>query len=433
MKLETLLKIINGNLVQGEKIRKIKNIKIDSRKVKKGDLYIALKGKKNNGHDYIASVLKKKPSFIVVCEDVEIKTKIPIIKVADTYETLVALASYMRKKHNIPLIAVTGSVGKTTTKDLIAHILDSRFEVLKSEKNYNNHIGLPLTLFNLKPNHDICVVELGMNHLNEISKLSKTCRPDVAVITNIGTAHIGNLGSKKNILKAKLEILDGMNGGVLVVNGCDKYLKKVKYDNLIKTNEHLKPFNIDIQDKVSFDLVINDIKYHFSYNSTNISLITNFLLAIEVALIFNIDMETIQEKIKTYKLPKERMQVIYHKQNKIIDDCYNASFETVKASIRALAHEEKQKVIILGDMLELGKYSHKLHKKIEQELKTLKNVTVYLVGKDVKCIKHKKAVYFDNNQELLDYLDKHPIENSVVLVKGSRGMQLEQIVKYLTI
>lgn len=433
MKLDTLLEIIDGKILQGEKIKKIKKIRIDSRKVKKGDLFIALNGENNDGHDYILDVLKRKPSAVIVCENIDIKTNIPIIKVLDTYDTLIKLASYIRDSYNIPLIAVTGSVGKTTTKDLIAYILSSHFQVLKSEKNYNNHIGLPLTLFNLKPYHDICVVELGMNHMKEISKLSKICKPDLAVITNIGTAHIGNLGSKKKILKAKLEILDGMNGGTLIVNGCDNYLNKIKYDNLIKTNEHLKPFNIQVSDRVSFDLMINDIKYSFIYNSCNTSLLTNFLLAIEVALLFGIDIETIQSRIETYELPKERMQIIYHGQNKIIDDCYNASFETVKASLQALTHEKQNKVVILGDMLELGKYSCKLHKKIERELKTLSNLTLYLVGRDIKYIKYKGAVYFNNNQELLNYLESHPIKNSVILVKGSRGMHLDEIVKYLTI
>lgn len=225
MNIDILLKITGGELLNKKTDKKINNIQIDSRKVSKNDLFIAIKGNDKNGHDYIKEAINKKPTCIMVCENIKVKTKIPIIKVLDTKEALMQLGSYFRSKYDIPVIAVTGSVGKTTTKELISLILSKKYKVLKSDKNYNNHIGLPLTLFKLNKEYDICVFEIGMNHQGEISNLSKMCQPNIGVITNIGTSHIGNLGSQENIFKAKMEILDGMNDGLLIVNGKDKYLK----------------------------------------------------------------------------------------------------------------------------------------------------------------------------------------------------------------
>ena len=186
------------------------------------------------------------------------------------------------------MIGITGSVGKTTTKEIISDILSKKYKVLKSEKNYNNHIGIPLTLSKLHNTYDICVLEMGMNHFNEISKLSKMAKPSVGIITNIGTSHIGNLGSKKNILKAKMEIIAGIEDGILIVNGKDKLLKKVKYHNILKCGEKLKPYAVRVSDNVSFKLVIDNEVHKFEYNNLNKEMIMNFVIAIQVGLLFNV-------------------------------------------------------------------------------------------------------------------------------------------------
>jgi len=352
MNVDFLSMIIEGKILNKGKNRKIKNIKIDSRKINRGDVFIALIGLKFDGHDYIKQALKKKPCAIVVCKEVRFKTKVPIILVKDTYAALMKIGAFFRSKYDIPVVAVTGSVGKTTTKEIIYDILSKKYKVLKNQKNYNNHIGLPLTLFNLNDSYDICVLEMGMNHLNEISQLSKMCKPSMGVITNIGTAHIGNLGSKKNILKAKLEIIDGMESGVVVVNSKDKMLKRIKN---IGTKKCLIPYDIKVNDKVSFKLKINKTAHDFYYNNPNQNLIMNFVLAIEVGILFKIDINDIKDAISNYRMPDERMQVIIKNSTKIINDCYNASLESITGSVKTLKSEKGKKMIILGDILELGK------------------------------------------------------------------------------
>jgi len=236
MNVQMINKIVNGN-INIDYDFKINKIKTNSKEVEEGDLFIAI----NKGNDYIDEAINNKASCIIIEQDKIVD--IPTIKVESTINALGLIANYIRRQYDIPLIAITGSNGKTTTKDLISLILSSKYNILKSEKNQNNHIGLPQTLLKLNNKYDVVVLELGMNHLNEISYLSKICLPNYGIITNIGTAHIGNLGSKKNILKAKKEILDGLNG-YLLTNNNDRYLRKIKYKNIIKVNNKkmkLKP------------------------------------------------------------------------------------------------------------------------------------------------------------------------------------------------
>lgn len=431
MSIDVLSEIIEGQILNKSKNIKIKDIKIDSRKIKEGDVFVALSGSKFDGHDYIKDVIKKKPSAIVVCKKVNLKTKIPIILVEDTYDTLMKIGAFFRNKYDIPVIAITGSVGKTTTKEIIYDILSKKYKVLKSEKNYNNHVGLPLTLFKLNNSYDICLLEMGMNHLSEISKLSKMCNPNIGVITNIGTAHIGNLGSKKNILKAKLEITSGMKDGILLVNQKDKLLKRVKHSKILRKRKFLIPYDIRVNNGVSFKLKINKETHKFSYNIPNKNLIMNFVLAIEIGILFKIDINDIKDAISNYQMPKERMNVIFKNNTKIIDDCYNASLESTLSSIETLNCEKGKKIIILGDILELGKYEVKIHKKIEKKLKKLKDITVLLVGNSTKHIKGGKYKHFNDNSEIIKYLNQLNLNNASILIKGSRGMHLEEVTKHL--
>ena len=237
MKLSQINKIINGKINNDISFNKIK---VNSKEIQPGDLFLAI----NKGHDYIDEAINN--GAVAIISEKELDT--PSIKVDNSVITLGKIAHYIRNLYNIPLIAITGSVGKTTTKELIYLVLSKKYKVLKSNKNQNNHIGLPLTLLNLNNTYDVIVTELGMNHFNEISYLSNICNPNYAVITNIGTAHIGNLGSKKNILKAKLEILDGMNEGYLIVNNDDKYLNKLK--NTIKVNSKILKIGSDFLEPI---------------------------------------------------------------------------------------------------------------------------------------------------------------------------------------
>ena len=341
MKLSEINKILKGEIYEDIIFNKIKT---NSKEIEQGDLFLAI----NKGHDYIDEAIKN--GAVAVISEKELN--IPSIKVEDSIIALGEIAHYIRNLYDIPLIAITGSIGKTTTKELIYLVLSKKFKVLKSNKNQNNHIGLPLTLLNLDESYEIIVTELGMNHFNEISYLSKICNPNYAIITNIGTAHIGNLGSKKNILKAKLEILDGMNEKKLIINNKDKYLKKIK--NTIKVDtKTLKIKNMKYGVIQEFD--IDNV--HFIFNSFK-HLLSDVYIAIKVGLLFDIDLNLISEAIGEYQNIDGRLNII-NKDYKIIDDSYNSSYESLIGGLKILQNDNNKKFIILGDMLELGKYSSK--------------------------------------------------------------------------
>lgn len=406
MKLSEINKILSGQINEDITFNKIRT---SSKEIEKGNLFLAI----NKGHDYIDEAIKN-GAVAIICEK---HLDIPSIKVDDSILALGQIAHYIRSLYNIPLIAITGSVGKTTTKELIYLVLSKKYKVLKSNKNQNNHIGLPLTLLNLDETYDIVVTELGMNHFNEISYLSKICNPNYAIITNIGTAHIGNLGSKKNILKAKLEILDGMNEKVLIVNNEDKYLKKIK--NTIKVDT--KSLNIK-NIKYGFIQKFDIENVHFVFNSFK-HLLNDVYIAIKVGLLFNIDLSLISEAISEYQTMDGRLNII-NKEYKIIDDSYNSSYEALIGGLDILKNESNKKFIILGDMLELGKYSIKYHKKINKYLNKVKNKEVLLIGNYTKFI---KGIHFDSIDDIIGYLKSNIKENDIVYIKGSRKFNLDKI------
>ena len=407
MYLSEINKVVDGIIYNDVYINKIKT---NSKEIEKGDLFLAI----NKGHDYINEAIDNGAVAIISEIDVD---NIPYIKVNSSVDALGKIANYIRNKYNIPLIAITGSVGKTTTKELISLVLSKKYKVLKSLKNNNNHIGLPLTLLNLDDSYDIIVAELGMNHQGEIDYLSKICNPNYAVITNIGSAHIGNLGSKKNILKAKLEILNGMKDGYLIINNEDKYLKKIKYKNIIKVDK--SSLNIkNYQDNIEFD--INNI--HFKINTYK-HLLIDFLIAIKIGMIFNVDLNLISEALVEYQNSEGRLNIIKSKYT-IIDDSYNSSFESLIGGLEILKDENKFKYIVIGDMLELGKYSYKYHKKINKYLKKINNKQVLLIGKYTKVIKGK---HFKNIEDIINYLKENINIDDIIYLKGSRMMHLDKI------
>lgn len=431
MNIEDVSLIVNGKILKGTK-RIVNKIKIDSRKVNKNDLFIALIGNNVDSHEFISKI-EKKASMVIICKDIDVTNiKCGVIKVNDTYEALNAIAMYYRNLYKIPLIAITGSVGKTTTKELISSMLEKKLNVLKTYKNYNNHIGLPLTLFEINDKTDIIVAEMGMNHMGEIKKLSMIAKPDVAVITNIGTSHIGNLGSKKNIFLSKMEIIDGMDKHLLYVNGYDQYLKKIKYAYKVKRkNKDFKIKNIKYNmDNTSFDIIYKNEKYSVLFNIPGREMLNNLLLAIKVSLKYNVDIKDICSVINNYKSTDKRLEIINMNNFTLINDCYNASFESTKMVLNNIKKINKKKVIILGDMKELGIYSKYYHKKILRILNSIKNKNVLLVGDEYKKV-NKKYNHFNSNIDLIEFLDKLEINNSIILVKGSRSMHLENVTEHL--
>lgn len=425
MKLKTILKITNGKIINNVDAKeKIRKIQIDSRKVKKNDLFIAIVGKNKDGHDYINDAIKAGANAIICEKNINIETNIPIIKVPSTINALGSLALANRiKNKNIPLIAITGSCGKTTTKELISLILSKKYNVLKNEGSLNNHLGLPMTLLDLNDKYDVAVLEMGMNHENEISYLSNIALPNYGIITNIGSSHIGNLGSKKNILKAKMEITDGISNGILIVNGEDKYLKKVKYKNIIKVKNDAYDLSYEFS-QTTFKLNIDNKEYSIKFNVPGKHLIMDVLLAIKVGLLFNVEVEDIISSIDEYRAVNGRLNIILKDELTIIDDAYNSSFESLMGSL-SLLNKKTHNIVILGDILELGDKSYKIHKKINKKIKKIPIEHLLLIGEYTKVI---NGIHFDDLDPLLNYLYKILRPDSLILIKGSAKMNLKYIV-----
>lgn len=442
MKVETLIEILNPNVIDLGRKKKGKKIRIDSRLVEAGDIFIAIKGKEKDGHTYIDDVIKKKPS-VIIASKLEERWKhqnVTILEVDDTISAMQKIAKYIRNCYSIPVVAITGSVGKTTTKELVYELLKTKYQVRKSPKNYNNQIGIPLTLFELNIKDQILVLELGMNHKNEISELSKLCCPDVSLITNIGTAHIGYLKGKKNIAKAKLEILDGMESGYFIKNPYDPYLKKVKSKSVEIINPEIdtKLFFTNVklfQTKTYALLHYKNECYPVTVHIPGKRILENILLALQVGLLFQISIEEMISVVENFKLPFGRGTFLSGNNNvTVINDTYNASLESLENNLISLKLASKEKYLIFGDFLELGTYTKKIHKKASKMIRKIPNLHVILIGPNAKIMRKylKHSIWFLNIEDCISYLETNQLSNCCVLVKGSRRMHMDKIVSYLT-
>ena len=412
MNIGLICEVVNGKLNNKKYSKRIiNNFTIDSRLTNKNDCFITI----NEGYNYV----NKNMGLIIT--DKDIKLKVPIIKVDNTIEALRLISIYKRNNFNGTLIGITGSNGKTTTKELIYNILSTKYKVLKNEKSRNNHIGLPLTLCNLK-DEEIVVLEMGMNHKGEIDYLSNICKPNISIITNIGSSHIGNLGSKRKIYKAKLEVLKHTKD-TLLVNGDSKYFKRSKYFKCgINDNNDLKAYNIvsDL-DKLKFNIYL-DKEYEITFNNIGKQFINDILYSIKIGLIFNIDINEIIKVISEYKTIEHRMNIIDFNNFKLIDDSYNSSYESLMYDLDLLKDYDNT-LLIIGAIKELGKYSNRIHKKIIKVLNKY-NFNYLLVGNEFK------KNYFNNYEEVINYLKDYDLNNKIVLLKGSRLNNLDKIRDY---
>ena len=440
MDLLLLNKIVDGKFVRKVKNKKIGKISIDTRTLKKGEVFLAFKGKNLDGHNFIKKALKKKPSCIIISKPIKIKTKIPVIMVSDTNEAFFEIAKYYRNQFKGVVIGITGSCGKTSTKEMLNYILKDKYKVVCNEKNYNNKIGVSLTLLNLKENTQILIVECGSNHSGEMEEIAGLVKPDIVIITNIGTSHIGNFGSKKNIFKEKLALTHFMTEGVLFLNGDDKLLSKVKKKNI----EVYKTYNRNsiielrqlccLKDNSIIIFSYNNKDYEFNIPLFSKGMIDNLLLVIECCLFLNIDIRDIENKVKRLESFKSRQQkIILKKDNILIDDCYNASYESVIELLKNIKLYDQKKIIILGSMKELGKYSILYHKKLAKVLKKIKNKEVFLIGEETKIIKkiNKSSYYFDSLESLKEYFINNNFSHVLFVVKGANSNNLKKIVETL--
>ena len=455
MKVEDIVKTTNGKLLVGKLQENCENFCTDTRKIQKGDVYVGLKGEKFNGNEYYKDALEKGAKVAVISgikiseEDLKQYNDKTIIEVEDSLEAFGDIARYKRELYNIPVIQITGSVGKTSTRDIIANVVRTQYKTLQTEGNQNNAIGLPTTLLKLK-NHEAVVVESGMNHLGEIRYLGKIAKPTVAVITNIGTAHIGFLGSRENILKAKLEILENLKpGGYIVINNDNDMLNKwakedtkyKKYTFGIDEKSDVMAYNIKVsEDYSTYNVKINNKEYFVKVPVSGKHFVYNSLCAIAVGNLLNIAPENIIKGIETFTLTKNRMEVNKIKDDvTVINDAYNASYDSMKAAIEYLQNlPGNRKIAVLGDMFELGEFAEEIHRKVGIEVFTHKIDVLVTVGELAKYIADEvkylgmpkeNVVSFDTNEEAINYLNDNLEKDDVVLLKAANGMHFAEIFK----
>ena len=436
-----ILNICSGILFSGKKNIVCKNFTNDTRKINNNfDVYVGIKGENYDGNFFYKEAFNKGVKVCILDNEEVIDKKNDnetIILVEDTVEAISKLAKYKRELYDIAVVAITGSVGKTSVKDMIYTVLSSEYKVLRTEGNMNNHIGVPLTILSLD-DHDILVVEMGMNHFNELHALSNIVKPTIAVITNIGTAHIGNLGSRENILKAKLEIIDGMHNGTLIVNNDNDLLRTVKYDNLITIGIENKSDYMakDIEMKAfSSEFYIDD--EYVSLPVGSLAFVYNALFAYAVGRKLGIDKKNIVSSLEKFKLSPHRLEVISENDYTIIDDTYNASLDSVKNSLSLLSKVDGRKVFIFADILEADEFGEKIHQNVA-DICIENNIDVIIcIGALAKTtynkLKDNNAIcyYFESNEEAIKEIDKIVVKNDTILVKGSHSMNLLEIVNYL--
>ena len=452
--LENIIRAVDGQLI-GQITSLdgyVKRVVTDSRSVQSGDLYIAIVGERFDGHDFLQQAFES-GALVALTSKETLGLAGCTIKVDDTRLALGKLAAYYRSLFDLPVIGITGSVGKTSTKEMMASILEQKYRVHKTSGNFNNDIGLPLTLLGLEDEYDVAVVELGMNHFGEIDYLGNILKPTIGIIANIGVSHIEFLGSREGILKAKCEMIPHISSkGCLILNGDDQRLRSVKDTNGIKTlyygqeerfdctmvNHHL----IDQGQKITVSTKTAIYAFEVAYPGAHI--LHNALACILVAEELGLSKEAIIRGIKSYTPAGMRLNTYTLKEGiTLIDDAYNASVESMESGLKTLRDmtlEDKQRVAVLGSMFEMGDYARQGH--LDVGALTVKYGVDQLltVGKEAKWINEgalkagmPKAMvdHFDEQKALIEALGRFNLEKSVILLKGSRGMHLEKTRDYL--
>lgn len=406
---------------------RIENVVMDSRKVQKGDLFFAI----NNGNKYIDEVLEKGAS-IVVADNYLVDDK-RVFKVLNTVEFMQKFAKEYREALGLKVIAITGSNGKTTTKDMIYSVLSKIYITKKTEGNYNNHIGLPFTILQLEEKDEVVVLEMGMSGFGEINLLSSIAKPDIGVITNIGDSHLEFLKTRENVFKAKTELLNYVSSENTYIIGDDPYLKNVIGNKIGFNRENnfvIEDF-IDSNDGMIFK--VENSEYTLNLNGKHNAL--NAGMAIAIGKRFGLTSEEIKEGLKNLHLTPMRFQKIEKEDVIYINDAYNASPISMEYSLNTFdkLYNNMKKIVVLGDMLELGEKEIEFHREVIEKALSIKSNKIYLYGERMKKAydlleKNDKIRCFNDKEDIVKLI-ANETEKIAVLLKGSRGMKLEEIIK----
>lgn len=406
----------------------------DSRNVEEGSIFFALKGENFDGNKFALDAMRKGAAIAVV-DDPAMKEQPGLFGVDNVLSSLQALARHHRDTLKIPIIGLTGSNGKTTTKELLRDVLKKKYNVHATPGNLNNHIGLPVSLLGITKKTEIAVIEMGANHIGEIAELCAIARPNHGLITNIGKAHLEGFGSYDGVIRAKSELYDFIraNGGDVFVNADDELLMEL--------SKHLTRFTYGktagagTRGSIQSSVPLLDI--HFNGNNIKTRLygdynFWNIMASICIGSYFGVNATAMKEAISSYKPTNNRSQVIIRGNNTIFLDAYNANPSSMQAAIEQFMKQDaREKVLILGDMLELGDFSDEEHRKVLSALKAYDAQTI-LVGQEFrKAAKGKCDTCFRNTEEASSWLVKNPIHNAHILMKGSRGIALEKLLDHL--
>lgn len=454
---EEIAQAVGGRLVVfGNGAEKVTSITYDSRDVTEGSLFCAVKGERTDGHLYIGDVVKKGAACVLVNkEPTDIQGDFTAVVTDDTVKALGLLSGYYRSLSKAVVIGVTGSVGKTTTKDFIAAVTSESFVTLKTEGNHNNEIGLPMTLFSLTPECRVAVVEMGMSAKGEISFMTKLARPKIGVITNVGTSHIGSLGSRENIRDAKLEIAEGIpEEGVLFINGDDPLLAAEHYEFAFSVERYgvhsrsaaYKAMNIRTgADNTVFDIVYsNTAVINVEIPTLGRHNVYNALVAFAIGTMLGMDERRIRNGLKNFKSTGMRQKIYEMNGITVIEDCYNAAPESMRAAIEVLTSKAKKTggtpCALLGDMLELGEGTRLMHDQLGQLAAQMKIKKLYCYGAMAETVAEaaiKKGIRAENvyvcsdisRPDIMAGMMNASLESGdVLLVKASRGVAAERVI-----
>lgn len=444
-----ILLATGGTLLCGQESDTISAVCTDTRALSQNGLFVPLVGERFDAHDFIEAAFAGGCTAALTARK-DIKKEKTLIYVADTRRALGDLASFYRRQFNIPVVAVTGSVGKTTVKELTAAVFSSRLQVLKTAGNFNNEIGLPLTLFRLDDSHQIAITEMGMSGFGEIDTLASIATPDIGIVTNIGVSHIEKLGSQENIYKAKSELFRHIKpGGTVILNYDDPILRAHRGEIPCKTFTVGLTSDCDLTathiisqaDSVSFTVICGNETVPVTLSFPGEHNVTNALLACAAGLCVNISLADAAKALETYVPDDRRMQLIDCNGITVINDCYNAAPDSMKAALRVLCAQSGRKIAVLGDIKELGKHTKPAHTAIGQFAAEQKIDVLFTLGEFGKMIaegavsgglKPECVCSFDDITLLCDALTKFIKPGDTVLVKASRAMQLERVTMHLT-